>query len=85
MIVRAEEILANLERHELDPMRLGKRIRGARGSRSKSVKEQMSLFGAPEEHPVMEEIRKVDVAGMTPLDALNWIARWQERLKLNEQ
>jgi len=41
----------------------------------------MSLFGAPKEHPVVEEIRKVDVTGMTPLDALNWIARWQERLK----
>jgi hypothetical protein len=41
----------------------------------------MSLFGTPRAHPVVAEIRKVDVSGMTPLDALNWIARWQERLK----
>ena len=81
VIERAEEILTNLERHELDPMRLGKRIRGTRRSRSRRVEEQMSLFAASEEHPVVAEIRKTDVAGMTPLEALNWIARWQERLK----
>ncbi|MCK5118937.1 MAG: DNA mismatch repair protein MutS [Candidatus Latescibacteria bacterium] len=81
VIDRAEEILTNLERHELDPMRLGKRISGARGSKRKAVEEQMSLFGTPREHPVVAEIRKVDVSGMTPLDALNCIARWQERLK----
>ncbi|MFH1008514.1 MAG: DNA mismatch repair protein MutS [Candidatus Latescibacterota bacterium] len=81
VIGRAEEILKNLERHELDPMRLGKRISGAKGSKHKGVEEQMSLFGAPVEHPVVSEIRKADVSGMTPLDALNTIARWQERLK----
>ncbi|MCD6336264.1 MAG: DNA mismatch repair protein MutS, partial [Candidatus Latescibacteria bacterium] len=47
VIGRAEEILKNLERHELDPMRLGKRIRGGRGSRRGRVEEQMSLFGTP--------------------------------------
>ena len=35
----------------------------------------------PKEHPVRTEIRKADISGMTPLDALNCIARWQERLK----
>jgi DNA mismatch repair protein MutS len=40
---------------------------------------QLSLFAA-EDHPVLDAIRGLDVSGMTPLEALQHLGRWQEQL-----
>ncbi|MCA9175185.1 MAG: DNA mismatch repair protein MutS [Planctomycetales bacterium] len=40
---------------------------------------QLSLF-APQEHPLLDEIRKVEVNATSPLEALQLIQRWQASL-----
>ncbi len=41
---------------------------------------QLSLFG-PAEEPLAEELRGLDLDRLTPLDALNLLARWRERVE----
>ncbi len=79
VISRAKEILKNLEENELD-------AQGA-PALSHSLKnpppappKQLSLF-TPAEDPLLKEIKDTDISQMTPLDALNKLAQWQERLK----
>ena len=38
---------------------------------------QMTLF--PETNPLLEELQKIDVASLTPLEALNRLYEWQQR------
>jgi hypothetical protein len=33
------------------------------------------------EHPMLDELRRLDLDKMAPLDALVWLKRWQEKLK----
>ena len=40
---------------------------------------QFSLFG-PEDHPVIDEIRSVEIERLTPLEAMSLIARWKEEI-----
>ena len=35
---------------------------------------------APVEHPMVKELETLEVNGMTPLEALQWLARWQQQL-----
>ena len=42
---------------------------------------QLTLF-QPMEHPMLEELRQLDLDKLPPLDALVWLKRWQEKLKL---
>ncbi len=45
---------------------------------------QMALF--PETNPLLEELQKIDVASLTPLEALNRLYEWQQRfLKPDEK
>ncbi|HUF25265.1 MAG TPA: DNA mismatch repair protein MutS [Vicinamibacterales bacterium] len=71
VVDRAREILQNLEQDELS--------RGGRPSISEAGKsqQQMGLFQQPaaEEHPVMKALRAADVDGLTPLEALNLLAK----------
>ena len=48
------------------------------GRRSKKT-VQFSLFG-PEDHPLVSEIRDLNIDNLTPLEALRLIARWKEEL-----
>jgi DNA mismatch repair protein MutS len=41
---------------------------------------QLGLF-APPEHPMATELTGLDLAHLTPMEALNWLAKWQERLR----
>lgn len=41
---------------------------------------QFSLFG-PEDHPIVEEIRELDIDQLKPLDALKLLADWKELLR----
>lgn len=68
VIERAKEILANLEANEFnvnDQPKLA--VTGKK--QKKSDKFQLSLFELPE-HPVVEELREIDINNLTPIKAL---------------
>ena len=74
VLTRAREVLAELEsertvEHLEPPGR-----RRARVNRPPSA--QLPLFGA-EPHPVLEELRRLEVEKLSPLEALNRIAEWK--------
>ncbi|MCE9545938.1 MAG: DNA mismatch repair protein MutS [Planctomycetia bacterium] len=78
---RAKEILVQLENEHLDA---NGRPRIARREGRRKRELQMSLF-APTEHPLLEEIRRVDANQMTPLEALKKISEWQQALAVDGQ
>jgi DNA mismatch repair protein MutS len=70
VIGRAKEILANLEKNEFTVQHTPRLAADSAGSASGY---QLSLFELPE-HPVIEELRGLDVETLTPLGALNLLA-----------
>jgi DNA mismatch repair protein MutS len=66
VIVRANEILKELETQS----------RGGEQAESSSV-QQMALF--PETNPLLEEIQKLDINQLSPIDALNRLYEWQKK------
>ena len=51
------------------------------------VQEQIGLFEhipAPEPHPVLEELREVDVSTTTPMEALAKLDEWRKRMMESE-
>ncbi|MCB4757039.1 MAG: DNA mismatch repair protein MutS [Elusimicrobia bacterium] len=68
-VKRAREILGQLEsgNHKLNAVS---------PSKEKGT-GQLDLFG---EHPVVEELRRLDVDGLTPIEALNKLAEMKEKL-----
>ena len=80
VIDRAKEVLANLEDAEFDEVG---HVRLAETAHDKQRPKtgQLSLFGAPQPSAVEEEIRALDVDGLTPLEALATLARLQGKLK----
>jgi DNA mismatch repair protein MutS len=86
VLARAREVLANLEREELEGDGRPKLARHAADATGKPADratspEQLGLF-SPGEHPVLKELREAPVEGLTPLEALNLLATLQR--KLNE-
>jgi len=80
VIQRAKEVLAQLEESHLDAAghaKIARPLTTPSGSRL-----QLTLFGAAD-HPVLDEIRQVDLNGTAPLEALRLIHEWQEKLKAN--
>jgi len=69
VIQRAKEILHNLEANELTPNELPKLALGKHAP-MKVAEPQMNMF-AEEEQKIREALKKVDIEGLTPLDALN--------------
>ncbi|HEY67641.1 MAG TPA: DNA mismatch repair protein MutS, partial [Thermoflexia bacterium] len=67
VIHRAEELLAQLESGEFRP--------GTPAPRP----YQPVLFA--DEHPVVEELRELDISTMTPLEAINVLYELQRRVK----
>jgi DNA mismatch repair protein MutS len=77
VVVRAQEILRNLERTEFD--REGRPRVAHAGGEAPAAGRQMRLFSGPDE-AVLDDLRKVDVNGLTPLDALALVVEIQKRL-----
>ena len=71
VIERAKEVLHNLEANELTPNEVPKLALG-KVDYLKVAEPQMKLF-AEEEHKIREQLKKMDVDKMTPLDALKAI------------
>ncbi len=74
---RAREVLANLEKQELDVQ--GAPVLARKGGES-AGSGQFQLFSA-EEELALEKLRAVDVDQMTPIAALSLLAALQDRLK----
>ena len=50
-------------------------------SEEKTAYKQMSLFDSLENNEISDEIKELDLANMTPLDALNKLYELQKRIK----
>jgi DNA mismatch repair protein MutS len=76
VIERAKEIMQNLESGEAEGKRADTEKRGA------DVDEpvQMALFGSIE-RKLTEELRKLDVSRLSPIEALNLLHNWSEEAK----
>jgi DNA mismatch repair protein MutS len=82
VIERAREILFNLEKQELDEA--GQPRLAYRG-RTPKDRSQMLLFAEDREFALLRELKEeigvLDLSALTPLDALNLLAGFKERLK----
>jgi DNA mismatch repair protein MutS len=76
VVARAQQILGNLERTEFD--REG-RPRLAHADEPVAAGRQLPLFSGPDQ-AVLAELRRVDVDGLTPLQALALLAEIKRRL-----
>lgn len=82
VVERAKDILAQLEEEHLDADGQAKIAHHAESPRRSQV--QLTLF-APFDHPVVDEIRSLDLDATTPLAALDKIRQWQSRLTAEKQ
>lgn len=82
VIERAKQVLFNLETKELDQEG---RPRIAYDSRRKRDQDQLLLFEEDRERALLEdmkeEIEALDINTLPPLEALNWISEWKEKLR----
>ena len=69
VIARAQQVLAQLE--QPDTTITGTSISSEKG---------LSPTSLPQPHPIIDEMRQIDLFSMTPLDALNRLADFQRRI-----
>jgi DNA mismatch repair protein MutS len=81
VIIRAREILHNLERGEFDEIGMPRIARGL--SSAKNEQPQLSLF-VEKEDVVISELKSIDITSLTPLDALNKLSELKNRLKTED-
>ncbi|MGE4267064.1 MAG: DNA mismatch repair protein MutS [Deferribacterales bacterium] len=74
VVKRAYEILKNLEKNELSPHGIVNTPKG--GKDMGGVVQTMLVF---DDHPVVDELRKLDLNSITPLMALNVLAAMKEK------
>jgi DNA mismatch repair protein MutS len=74
---RAKEILAHLEQDHLGSN--GRPKTGRRGSTRRAGDFQLTLF-EPQEHPLLNQIRALDLHNTTPLKALELLEQWKAEL-----
>ncbi|HYA13743.1 MAG TPA: hypothetical protein VEF33_05335, partial [Syntrophales bacterium] len=77
VITRAREILNNLEKGEFDEVGMPKIARGKRSA--PKDKAQLSLF-MNEEDVIVNELKAMDVLNITPLEALQKLSDWKDKL-----
>jgi DNA mismatch repair protein MutS len=76
VILRAREVLENLENGELDEVGMPRIAPG----KDKEKKGQLNLFMGDEDI-IIGELKELDILNMTPLQVLDRISEWKERLK----
>jgi DNA mismatch repair protein MutS len=79
VVERARTILANLEDEDLTPAGTPHHARLA----PKENAFQLSLF-MPQEHPVVDTLKRLDLDAMTPLEALNTLHDLQRQVARND-
>jgi DNA mismatch repair protein MutS len=77
VIVRAREILNNLEKGEFDEVGMPKIARGRRSA--PKDRAQLSLF-VDGKDMIASELKSLDIPNMTPLEALQKISSWKDKL-----
>ena len=77
VIDRSKEILIQLEEEHIDATGRPKIARKEETRRAGDI--QLSLFG-PADHPLLGEIRQLDLNATTPMEALQRIQEWQQKL-----
>ena len=77
VIVRAREILNNLEKGEFDEVGMPKIARGRRSAPKDNA--QLSLFMEGEDL-IASELKLLDIPNMTPLEALQKLSSWKDKL-----
>jgi len=77
VVARAQEILVNLERGELD--REGRPRLAHSPTGQAELPRQLPLF-VQEDEAVLEDLRRCDVERMTPLEAIAYLAELRKRL-----
>jgi DNA mismatch repair protein MutS len=77
VIERSKDILAQLEEEHLDAEGRAKIAR--RSIEPRKTRLQLTLFG-PSDHPLLDELRRLDLNGLTPLVAFQLLQQWQEKL-----
>ena len=82
VIERSKDILAQLENEHVDATGRAKIAR--RPGQPKRAEVQLTLFG-PIEHPLLDEVRQLDLDNTTPVVALQRIKQWQEQLAAEEK
>jgi DNA mismatch repair protein MutS len=80
VVTRAMQVLDQLTKQGTTPTR-GKRRSGMPTIQEPST--QLSLFEAPG-HPIIDQLRSLDIPRLTPLEALTTLHRWQEMLNSRE-
>lgn len=76
VIARAREVLGRLEDGEQARAPLTEPTREAAAGPGRSGPRQKELFAAPRD-PVLEELDRLDLDAMTPLQALQTLAKWK--------
>lgn len=79
-ITRAQEVLADLERDGTGGRRGRDTGQGAGRVSARTQKMQMTLFEG-EAHPVVEQIKRLDLATLSPIEALNLLYQLQKDAK----
>jgi DNA mismatch repair protein MutS len=77
VIQRAKEVLSNLESDELTSTQLPRIGRGKKGPKVES-KNQLSIF-VMEPHPLLKDLKELDVNKLTPVEALNLLEKLKEK------
>jgi len=75
---RAKQILARLEEEHLGEN--GRPKIAVKGKRSRQGDLQLTLFAAPE-HPIVDELRRIDLNSLSPLEALQRLAELQSQVQ----
>jgi DNA mismatch repair protein MutS len=70
VIARAQQVLAQLEQPDTT----------VEGTTASSSEKEPSRASLPQPHPIIEEMKQIDLFSMTPLDALNRLADLQRRI-----
>ncbi len=73
---RAKQVLAQLEAEHLDASGRPKIQSQYAAKRGRKGDIQLTLFG-PAEHPILDEIRDIDVNQLTPLQCMQLIQQWK--------
>jgi DNA mismatch repair protein MutS len=83
VVDRAKEVLQNLEKEEFNESGFPKLARsGRKGAAQMVPTPQLGLFGPPPPKPsaIEEELKKIDVNNLTPIEALNLLAQLKRQL-----
>lgn len=79
VIRRSQEILKNLEKGELDDMGVPRIARGKKTAAKGRMTNQLSLF-MDDRDIIFNELMDLDTTRLTPLEALNRLHEWQNRI-----